>query len=68
MEATLTGKNGLHVVAPADKVSKNESDCATTQNQPMVADHAAAPVSTPGNVNLVSVQVQTNLFVFLFSS
>ncbi len=57
MEATLTGRNGLHAAAPVDKASKNESDYATTQNQPMAADRAAAPASTPGNVKLVSVQV-----------
>lgn len=58
MEATLTGRNGVHVVAPVVKASKNESDRAPTQNQPTAADHAAVPVSTLGNVKLVSVQVQ----------
>lgn len=57
MEATLTGRNGVHVAAPVDRASKNESDHATTHNQPMAADHAAVPVSTLGNVKLVSVQV-----------
>lgn len=61
MEATLTGRNGLHVVAPVDKASKNESDCVTTQNQPTAADHAAVPVSTRGNVKLDSVQVRINV-------
>ena len=65
MEATLTGRSGVHVASPVDKVSKNESDYATTQNQPMGADHAAVPVSIPGNVMLVSVQVQI-IFVFVF--
>lgn len=58
MEATLTGRNGLHVVAPVDKASKNESDCAATQNQPTVDDHAAVPMLTLGNVKLDSVQVR----------
>lgn len=57
MEATLTGRSGAPVVVPVDKVSKNGSDYATTQNQSMVADHAAAPVLTLGNVKPVSVQV-----------
>lgn len=58
MEATLTGRNGLHAVAPVDKASKNESDYATTQNQPMAVDHAAVLVSTPGNVKLASARVR----------
>lgn len=58
MEATLTGMNGVHVAAPVDRASKNASDYVTTQNQPMAADRAAAPVSTLGNVKLVSVQVR----------
>lgn len=58
MEATLTGRTGVPVVAPVDKDSKNESDYATTHNQLMAADHAAVPVSILGNVKLVSVRVQ----------
>lgn len=57
MEATPTGRNGVHVAAPVDKASKNESDYATTQNQLTVAGPAAIPVSTLGNVKPVSVQV-----------
>lgn len=56
--ATLTGKNGARVVAPVDKASRKESDCATTQNQPTGADHAAGPLSTQGNAMLDSVQVK----------
>lgn len=59
-EATLTGRNGASVVAPVDKASRKESECATTQNRPMAADPAAAPVSTQGNVTLDSVQVKHN--------
>lgn len=66
MEATQTGRNGVHVVAPVDKAFKNESDCATTQNQPMGADHAAGPASTPGNVKLDSVLVRSKLRFFVF--
>lgn len=58
MEVTLIGRNGVHVVALVEKVSKSESDYATTQNQPTVAVHVAGPVSTLENVRLVSVQVQ----------
>lgn len=64
MEATLTGRSGVHVVAPVDKASKNESDYATTQNQQMVADHAVVPVLILGNVMLVSVQVLIHFLCF----
>ncbi|TKS79048.1 Hemicentin-2 [Collichthys lucidus] len=60
-EATLTGRNGVRVVAPVDKASKNESDYATTPNRPMAADRAVAPASTPGNVKPVSVQTRGSL-------
>lgn len=59
--ATLTGKNGARVVAPVDKASRKESDCATTQNQPTGADRAAGPLPTRGNVTLDSVQVKQNV-------
>lgn len=61
MEATLTGRNGLRVVAPVDQASKKESDCATTQNQLTVADRVTVLVPTQGNVKLDSVQVKTNI-------
>ncbi len=67
MEAILTGRNGVHVAAPVDRASKNESDYATTQNQSMAADHAAVPVSTLGNVKLVSVQVRTHFCQSFFT-
>lgn len=57
MEATLTGRTGVHVVAPVDKASKNESDRAATQNQSTVDDHAAVPVLSLGSVKLDSVLV-----------
>lgn len=65
MAASLTGKNGARVVAPVDKDSRKESDCATTPNQPMGADRAAGPLWTPGNVTLDSVQVKQNVCLSL---
>lgn len=65
MEATQTGRNGVRVVPPVDKAFKNESDCATTQNQPMGADRAADPALTPENVKLDSVLVRSQ-FRFVF--
>lgn len=65
MEATPTGRSGVHVAAPVDRGSKNESDCATTQSQRMAADHAAAPVLTLGNVMSVSVQVWSHLLFYI---
>lgn len=61
MEATLAGRSGDHAVAPVAKASKSESDYATTQNQLMVADHAAAPVLTLENVRSACVQVPVAL-------
>lgn len=61
MEATLAGRSGGHAVAPVAKASKSESDYATTQNQLMEADHAAAPVSTLENVRSACVQVPVAL-------
>lgn len=58
MEATLTGRTGVHVVAPVDKASKNDSDRAATQNQSTVDDHAAVPVLSLGSVKLDSVLVR----------
>lgn len=58
MEAILTGSNGVHVVALVDEASKNESDCATTPNQPMAVDHAVVTVLTLRNVKLDSVLVR----------
>lgn len=67
MEVTLTGRSGVHAVAPVGKASKSESDYATTQSQLTVADHAVAPVSTLGNVRLVCVQVRSTGSVIYYS-
>lgn len=61
-EDILTGRSGVRAAAPADEGSKSESGCATTQSQPMGADHVMAPVLTPGNARLVSAQVQLTCF------
>lgn len=66
MEDTPTGRSGVRVAAPVDKVSKNESDYATTQNQPMGGDHAAGPALIPGNVMLDFVQVEFFLSALLY--
>lgn len=58
MEAILTGRNGVHVVALVDEASKNESECATTPNQQMVVDHAVVPLLTLRNVKLDPVLVR----------